>query len=47
MTDKKDYYTGQGLPLYRRRIGEQELIAAGTLKGVHRAFGFWPCEGYC
>jgi len=36
-----------GLPLYRRRIDEQELIAAGKLKGGHRAFGFWPCEGYC
>jgi len=47
MTDKKDYCTGRGLPLYRRRIDEQELIAAGKLKGGHRAFGFWPCEGYC
>lgn len=47
MTDKKDCYTGRGLPLYRRRIDEQELIAAGKLKGGHRAFGFWPCEGYC
>jgi len=44
MTYKKDYYTGWGLPLYRRRIDEQEL---GKLKGGHRAFGFWPCEGYC
>ena len=45
MTDKKDYYTGRGLPLYRRRIDEQELIAAGKLKGGHRAFGFWRVRG--
>ena len=45
MTDKKDYFTGRGLPLYRRRIDEQELIAAGKLKGGHQAFGFWRVRG--
>jgi hypothetical protein len=46
MVDKKDWATGGVSALYRRRIDEQRRIAAGKLKQGHRAFGFWPREGY-
>jgi len=42
----RKHYTGAVLPLYRRRVDEQQRVADGKLKRGHRDFGFWPCEGH-
>ena len=46
VANKSDRHRGAlALPLYERRLQEQQRILAGALKRGHKAFGYYPLDG--